>query len=355
MEKLNEILAYELGANTVEDYALALLVFIGLFLFFHIFKRIIVKRLKKLAERTENEFDDELIKTIDGISSFFYYVLSLYFPLKMIVTHVTAEKVIDGIFIVFVVYYVIKFLQTLIEYGLTRLAAKGDAHGVQARTTFSGIRLVVRIVLWIVALLLVLSNLGLNITSLIASLGIGSLAIALALQNVLRDLFSSFSIYFDKPFEIGDTIMVGDKQGVVKKVGWKTTRIETMQGEELVISNTELTTSQVQNFKKMHKRRVVMDIGIVYGTSLGKLKKINEVVKEIIDGVEGLEFGRSHFKEFGDFSLNYEIVYYVLTGDFAEHRDKQQIINFAIVEVFDKEGIEMAFPTQTVYVEKGAA
>lgn len=352
MEQFEEILMYELFGNTVYDYGVALVVFVGLLIVFELFKILILRKLTKLAESTENDFDDVLVKSIKEISFLFYLVIALYFPLRMLLINGLAWDIISGVFLVVVVYQGIKFLQTVIEYFLLRIAVKKDIDGLQAKATSVGIRLMVRIVLWVTAVLLILSNLGVNITSLIASLGIGGLAIAFAVQNLLVDLFSSFSIYFDKPFEVGDTIKVGDQIGKVKYIGLKTTRIITLDGDELVVSNSELTSSQVRNFGKMKRRRVKTSIGLEYGTPLTKLKKINDIVRKIVDKVEDTEFNRCHFKEFGDFSLNYEIIYMIMTGDMSTYMDRQQEINFALAEALEREGIRMAFPTQTVYVKK---
>ena len=201
-------------------------------------------------------------------------------------------------------------------------------------------------------LLLILSNLGFDITTLIASLGIGGVAIALAVQSILSDLFNSLSIYVDKPFTVGDFIIVGDHMGTVQKIGLKTTRIQALQGEEIVISNSELTSSRVRNFKQMQKRRIVFAFGVTYDTSTEKVKKIPEMVKNAIDPLEKAEYDRAHFKNFGDSSLDFEVVYYVLTGDYTEYMDIQQSINLRIMEEFEKEGIEMAFPTRTVHLVK---
>jgi len=211
---------------------------------------------------------------------------------------------------------------------------------------------ILKILLWILAVLVVLSNWGINITSLIAGLGIGGIAIALAAQNILQDVFSSFSIFIDKPFKVGDFIVAGDDKGVVENIGIKTTRIKTLQGEELVISNQELTETRVHNFKKMEKRRVAFTLGVAYETPTEKLKKIPEVIKEIISRESLAEFDRAHFKEYGDFSLNYEVVYYISSGDYTEYMDSHQKINFAIKDAFEEMGIEFAYPTQTIFLKK---
>ena len=206
--------------------------------------------------------------------------------------------------------------------------------------------------LWAIGLLLILSNLGIDVTSLIAGLGIGGIAIAFALQNILSDLFGSFSIYFDKPFKIGDFIVAGAHSGVVEKIGIKTTRLRALQGEEIVISNTELTSARVQNFKKMEKRRIVSSFGILYETPIEKIKNVKQIVKNIFDSLENTELGRIHFKELGDFSLNFEVVYNITTGDYDVYMDAQEKFNFALVEAFEKEGIGFAYPTQKVFLDK---
>lgn len=211
-----------------------------------------------------------------------------------------------------------------------------------------------KVSLWGVAVIFILSNLGYNVSTLVAGLGIGGIAIALAVQNVLGDIFSSLSIYFDKPFVVGDFIIVGEDLGVVKKIGIKSTRIQTLQGQELVISNRELTESRINNYKKMERRRIVFGFGIKYETPLKKVKKIPGIVKDIVNNMELAQADRVHFKEFGDFSLNFEAVYYLNSSEYNKYMDTQEEINFAIKERFEKEDIEFAYPTQTVFVNRSS-
>jgi len=349
--KIEPYLSYELWGNTLKQYLMALILFIVLLIVFRIFRLFILKYLKKLAGKTKNAFDDELIKTVGRVHYLFYLFLALYFPLKVLSTTPGIEKIIDGVFIVVLIVQVIFAVQSMAEYGIRLLISRNDG-GDYRETTLHGLRLLMKIVLWTVGLLLVLSNLGVNITSLVASLGIGGIAVALAVQNILSDVFSSFSIYFDKPFQVGDTIQIGQDVGEVKKIGLKTTRLQTLQGEELVISNNELTNARVQNYKKMETRRVDLNLGFVYDTDLSKLKKVNEIVEKTIKNTEEVEFSRCHFVEFGDFSLKFACVYYVLSNEYDVYANRQQEINFALKDAFDKEGIEMAFPTQTIFVEK---
>ena len=264
-------------------------------------------------------------------------------------------KVIMILVLVAVVYEIIVVLEKVLGYFIGRYLNSGkkdNAEKIQNEAMTNTIRLGIKVLLWLVGLIIILSNLGIDVTGLVASLGIGGIAIALALQNVLSDMFSSFSIYIDKPFKIGDTIMIGADMGTVEKIGLKTTRIKTLQGEELVVSNQELTTARIQNFGKMERRRVLYNLGVVYGTPQAKMEKIPEMIKKIVDDVKNVDFDRCHFKTYGDFSLNFEVVYYVNSSEYNEYMNLNQKINLDIYKAFEKEKIEFAYPTQTVYMEK---
>jgi small-conductance mechanosensitive channel len=254
-----------------------------------------------------------------------------------------------GVFILVVIV-----LQKIIDYGFKKLMKKKEKEddGRFNPNIIIIFRKISKIALWAVAFLVLLQNLGYDITALIAGLGIGGIAIAFALQNILSDIFSSFTIYFDKPFEVGDFIIIGKDMGTVKTIGIKSTRIQTLQGQELIVSNRELTGTRINNYKKMEKRRVVFSFGVVYGTSTEKLKKMPETIKNIIDNTELAELDRVHFIEFGEFSLKFEVVYFLSSSDYNKYMDTQQNINLKIKEQFEKEGIEFAFPTQTVFLNK---
>lgn len=339
--------------NTYETYLWAGVLFIGLFLGFYVFRSFILKQLRLLVRRTSSKFDDRVFQAVADIPAHFYFLVSVYFPLRMLVHNVTAEKVIMGIFLVFVAYRVIRFVEAVGDYLLFRVTVGTDENdSAQANMTFYGLKLVIRIVLWITAILLVLSNLGFQVSSLVASLGISGIAVALAVQNVLSDIFSSFTIYFDKPFEVGDYIVIGEHDGTVERIGIKSTRIRTLKGDELVVSNKELTETRVRNFKKMDQRRVTIILNVAYETSNAKLKKVEGICKEAVDGVKGLDFLRCYFYEFGPHSLNYEFVYYVGSGEYDQYLAATEQMNLKIKEGFEKEGIEFAYPTQKVFVAK---
>jgi len=202
------------------------------------------------------------------------------------------------------------------------------------------------------AALFLLSNFGFNVTTLITGLGIGGMAVALASQTLLGDIFNYFTIIIDRPFRIGDIVKVGDVTGTVQVIGLKGTRLKAADGEQIIIANTDMTKSIVFNYQVMNERRVLVKIGIKYDTLPEKIKEIPSVLKRIVQSVEGTGFVRAHFYEFGNFSLNYEIVYFVSGNDYNNYMDKLQKVNFAILDEFARMGVEFAFPSQSIYVEK---
>lgn len=341
---------YVFLGNTVGRYALALAVFVGLLIVFQIVQVAVIGRLKKLADRTKTELDDTLIAIVKSIKPPFYSFVAFYLALQFLIINPFLLRIIEIILIGWVLYQAIRGAQILIDYLFKKKI--GQEKEMLTKSAAETMSKIAKGILWAFGILLLLSNLGVNVSSLLAGLGIGGIAVALALQNILSDLFSSFSIYFDKPFVVGDFIVVGDKKGVVKKIGIKTTRIQSLQGEEIIISNRELTTATVQNFKRMQERRASFTFGVLYKTPQEKLKKIPDMVREIIESMEMTRFDRAHFKAFGDSSLDFEVVYYVKTPDYGKYMDINQEIHLAINERFAKENISMAYPTRTVYLHK---
>lgn len=211
--------------------------------------------------------------------------------------------------------------------------------------------LVLRILLWVVALLMVLDNLGFNITTLVASLGIGGIAVALAVQNILGDLFSSVSIALDKPFVIGDFIVVGNYMGTVEYVGLKTTRLRSLGGEQIIISNTELLKERIRNYKRMDERRVAFQFGIAYETAVEDVERVPGLVRDIVlASGELVRFDRAHFMAYGESALQFEVVYFMLTNDFNKYMDAQQKINLGILRELRRRGIAFARPTRVVHM-----
>lgn len=353
-ETLRPLDNFTIFKTPLTEYVIFGAVFLILFLIFSLFKRSVLRRVRKAAKRTDTIIDDTLISTIKNIKLFFYIVLSLFIASKFAKLNPGIEKIITSVFIITVIYETVVFIQNVGVYFIKKFWEMNSGDEEDTTNAVNGLSLILKIVLWSVGFLLVLTNLGFEISALVASLGISSIAVAFALQNILADIFSSFSIYLDTPFKVNDFIIVGTDMGVVKKIGIKTTRLLTLQGEELIISNHELTSTRIRNFKQMEKRRIVFHIGVIYNTPAEKLKLIPGFIKEIIETMEGVTFDRSHFQKFGDFSLDFETVYYVDNGDYMIYMDKQQEINLKIFEKFETEGIEFAFPTQSIYLEKNA-
>ncbi|RLF38896.1 MAG: mechanosensitive ion channel family protein [Thermoplasmata archaeon] len=314
--------------------------------------------LSRWAEKTETKLDDEILKNIKTPISLFIVLVGAYYSLGYLSFLRPYSNILSGIFIVaetlLVAYAIVKLITVLVNWYAEKRRKLGKE--LSEHLLFL-LKKIVQATVYIFAFLFILYAFNIDLSGVVVGLGVGGIAIALAVQNILGDIFSAFSIYFDRPFEIGDFIVIGEYMGTVKRIGIKSTRIQLLQGEELVISNRELTTAKIRNFKRMEKRRVVFTIGVTYDTPLEKLKKIPEIIREIINpeklpDVDRLD--RVHFKEFGPYSLNFEIVYYLKTRDYMKYMDTQQAINFAIKEAFEKEGIEMAFPTQTIYLSKSS-
>ncbi len=348
---MKEVLDYIIFGNTVYQYAIALAIFIGGIVLVYLFKKFILRRLKKWAASTDTSIDDYLVKSIEKSFVPVFYFLVFYLAIKSLILSASFEKGLNIFIILLITYLVVKIIVSVINYFFTSYSKKSDA-SEQRQKQLKGIRGLVNLIVWIIAIIFVFDNLGVKISAVVAGLGIGGIAVALAAQAFLGDLFSYFAIFFDKPFEVGDFIIVGDKLGVVEYIGIKTTRLRAIGGEQLVFSNHDLTNSRIHNFKKMERRRVVFKLGVIYQTKAEQLKKIPQIVKDIISKQQDVTFDRGHFASYGDFSINFEFVYFVEGADYTKYMDTQQSINLLIYEAFEKEGIEFAYPTQTLFVNK---
>ena len=340
-----------LSNNSSAEFISAGLVFVVILILLKMFKMIIIHRLKSLAKKTRTEFDDTMMEFVDEINWPFLTFIAVYVASKFMELF-AVQDVIDYMLIIFTVFYAVKAGTKVVDYIAKKEINRRKKIEGEATSLIQVFASIVKVVIWVIAILIVLSNLGFNVTSLLAGLGVGGIAIAFALQRILEDIFSSFTIYFDKPFREGDFIILGDDLGTVKKIGLKTTRIQHLQGQELVVSNRELTSTRIHNYKRMKKRRITFSFGVEYGTPTDKLKKIPKIVDKILSKIDLATLDRAHFKEFGDFSLNYEVVYYLDSSDYNIYMDVQQMINLALVENFEKENIVFAFPTQTIHLQK---
>src|SRR3989344_4887427 len=349
----DQLMQMSFMGNLGREYLKALIYFAVILIVLKLAKSSGIAILRRLAKRTKNDIDDMFIDFISQLHWPFLIYISLYASIHTLILSARVDKFLNIGLIIFIIFYATRGLGKVIEYVANREIKKRLEEDQEEDTSFvTVLSKIVKFVLWVIALLFTLANFGINITPLITGLGIGGIAIAFALQNILEDLFSSFTLYFDKPFKKGDVILIGQDQGEVKHIGLKTTRVQTLQGEELIVSNRELTNTRIRNLKRMEKRRVIFTLGVEYSTNLKKLKNVDIIIANIIKKIDKIEFERVHFKEFGDFSLIYEIVYHVNDKDVKIYMDIQERINFAIKEQFEKEGIQIAFPTQVIHVKK---
>lgn len=280
--------------------------------------------------------------------------LALYVGATTMELPVRLDRLLESIALVALVMQFALWATRLLSRWLSMRAEAARGTDPEVATTVTLLGFVGRVVVWSFALLLGLDQLGFDVTALVAGLGIGGIAVALALQNILGDLFASAAIVLDKPFMVGDFIVVGDRAGSVEKVGLKTTRVRSLSGEQLVFSNTQLLNSEIRNFKRMQERRIAFGIGVTYETPLEKLRAIPGWLKAAVEAQPKARFDRAHFKEYADFSLNFEIVYYVLSPEFNVYMDTQQAINLAVFEKFGAEGVQFAYPTRTLYLKQEA-
>jgi small-conductance mechanosensitive channel len=342
--------AYSLFGNTGSEYIIALFVFFTAIVFFAIVQKVIIVRLNKLADKTKTDLDDTLISIVRGIRPAFYSFAAIYLASRTLSLHPFALKGLSIILVIWIAVQVVFALQKLIDYSVNKRSKIEEDESTNA--AYSYLANIAKALLWVFAILGVLANFGVNITSVLAGLGIAGIAVGLALQNILGDLFSSFAIYFDKPFVKGDVISIGEHTGTVEHVGIKTTRIRALQGEEIVISNQELTSSRVQNFRKLEERRVKFNFGILYETPLDKVKKVPSIIENIIHEIKNARIDRVHFSDLGDSALIFEVIYFVSSNKYVDKMDVQQKINTALMEKLNKEGISFAYPTQKIFLSK---
>lgn len=350
-----KILASIFLGNTFLTWLMALGVSLTTLTIFGALRWLLLHRLAVLALKTETVLDDLFVEVLRSTNLFILLLVSLYSGTRILATTPTFEIFARTALVLGILFQAALWANTAVTSVLQRLIQKrmeDDASGATALTLMG---FTAKLVLWSVFLLLALGNVGVNITGLVAGLGIGGIAIALALQNILGDLFASISIILDKPFAVGDFLIVGDFLGTVERIGIKTTRIRSLSGEQLIFSNTDLLKSRIRNFKRMTERRVVFTLKVTYQTSPEKVASMGAMIRSVLEAQPGVRFDRAHFKEFGDSALVFEIVYYLLDPDYNIYMDTQQAINLEILRQFELAGISFAYPTQTLYLTRDAS
>jgi len=339
---------YFLGSS-LWNWFLAIVVSTAIYFTLKPFFRLIVKKIDNIINHKRNKPGDIAVNTLKHSKAWFFAAIAIFFgaqflnlgeydflPLKILIL---ATFVQAGI-----------WAGVIFNRSLKNWSQKNENPSQHAAVVI--VQWLGRFLIWATVLLLILDNLGIEAVSLLAGLGVGGIAIALAMQKFLGDLFASISIMLDEPFEIGDFIMVGDIRGTVESIGIKTTRIRSINGEQIVISNSDLLESRLNNFKRMAERRIIFNLNVSNLTSKENIHAITEIVKNIIDNQENARFDRGHLKGFSPGSIDYEFVYWVKSPDFITYMDVQQKINLAIIDEFAERTINMAYPAQKVLLEK---
>jgi len=346
MELLDTSLIGKEHINWLIAFCVAASVYIAL----RLLEYLVARYLSAVSKRTGKETDEFLAdvlrrKTKQPILVIWaLYLGSLYLTLSP-----KMDRAFSKIALVALILQLGIWLNEVITRWLTNWMKTKAEQDPGSASTYGVVSFIAKAALWLFILFLTLDNMGVNITTLIAGLGIGGVAIALAVQNILGDLLASISIALDKPFVVGDFITVDDLMGTVEYIGIKTTRVRSVDGEQLVFSNIDLLKSRIRNYKRMFERRVLFEIGVTYQTPYETLQVIPSMIREIISGMEKTRLDRVHFFKYGDSALIFQIVYFVLSRDVVDYMNIQEKINLAIYDRFKREGIEFAYPTRTVY------
>ncbi len=346
------LLDHEFLGNTLQNWIIASVVAVACFSLMLVVMKVGVSRLARLTQETETFWDDAVTDALSHTYRLFLLVIALFVgSLFLVFPDGLRETIISSTFFALIVQAGL-WLNRAVTYWVKREGQRRREADPSTVSTITAAGFIGRLVLWSLVVILLLDNLGVNVTALVAGLGVGGIAVALAVQNILGDLFASMSIVLDKPFAVGDFLIIDDYLGSVEYIGLKTTRIRSLSGEQLVFSNTDLLGSRIRNYGRMFERRVLFKIGVTYQTSREKLELIPEIVREAVLEQDKVRFDRAHFQAYGTFSIDFEIVYYVLAADYNLYMDIQQAINLRIHERFEQEGIEFAYPTQTVFVHR---
>ncbi|AKF08491.1 mechanosensitive ion channel family protein [Sandaracinus amylolyticus] len=349
---MEELLDIRFFGNPLLRWGIALLVAAAVIAALVIAKRLAVSRLAKLSDRTATRLDDVVVKVIEQTSTMTILVAGVAAGVRSLDLPRDGDLWLGRVMIIVLAIQVGSWITNAVRLLLeTRVGV--DVQPGQ-RTMGAALGFATNLVVWAVLVLLVLSNFGVEVSTLVAGLGIGGIAAALAVQNVLGDLFAAFSIYVDRPFDLGDFVIVDTYMGTVEKIGWRSTQLRSLSGEMIVLANSDLSRARIRNFKRMSERRAVVTFGVQYDTPNAKLAAIPGIVRQTIEAIEGLRFDRSHFVKLGESSLDFETVFYVTTPDFNAFADRQQQLLLSLHRRFEDEGISFAFPTRTVVVQREA-
>ena len=336
--------------NDVGAWLAAAGILVGVVAILALARALVASRLSALARRTTTDVDDLGVDLVRRTRLYFIVALALAAAIQVLDLPARVETIVALVAKIATLFQLARWGMGLIDFALRRYAARGGTQGGAHKMMVGVAGFLLRTVLVGVIALLALENLGFDVTALVAGLGIGGVAVALAVQNVLGDLLAAMAIVADKPFVVGDFVVVGGEMGTVEHIGMKTTRLRSLSGEQIVISNTDMLGSRIRNMARMYERRVVFALGVTYDTPRATLERIPGMIREAVEANEGVRFDRAHFARLSDSSLDFEAVYFVLSPDYNRYMDIQQAIWLTLVERFGAEGIGFAFPTRTLHV-----
>jgi len=344
-----EWLGYEVFGNPLLAWGTGVALVVGAWIVLGIARRVLRKRLAVLGEGRGFKPVQIAAHTVAQTKGWFLLLAAVAIGSQLWSLAPSAQSLLTNILTIGLLLQVGLWVTAALDMSLRLRRELQMQEHPEAVAAMDVLGFVIRLVVWTIVILVILDNLGIEITALIAGLGIGGVAVALATQNILGDLFASLSIVLDKPFVVGDFLSIGEFLGSVEKVGIKTTRVRSLSGEQLIFSNNDLLNSRIRNFGRMFQRRVVFTLGVTYETPTEKLRRIPAIIRDAVEAHEKVRFDRAHFQKYGDFALIFEAVYFVLSPDYNHYMDIQQNVNLTIFERFAEEGINFAYPTRTIH------
>jgi len=349
--RFSELLDRRFLENAVSEYLVALAVFLVAQAVLWGAKTLVLRRLKRWAEGTTNNLDDTLVAIIAQIGFPLLYFGAFYATFRSLSWRPSVIAAINVIAGAVVTYAAVRAVIRLAQFALLEVWAKRQPDPAAAARQIRGVLPILTVGVWGIGVVFLLDNLGFEISTVVAGLGITGIAVALGAQAVLGDLFAYVAIMFDRPFELDDFIAVGDSLGTVEAIGIKTTRLRSLSGEQLIFANKDMTDSRVRNYRRMQTRRIEFRFGVLYSTTGEQLREIPRIVRESLSEISATRFDRAHFKSFDDSSLLIEVVYFVLSPDYNVYMDVQQALNLALKERLENLGVGFAFPTRTIQID----
>jgi small-conductance mechanosensitive channel len=320
----------------------------GVYIALALLRRVLLRRLGTLAARTTTDWDDLAVQIVERTRWYFMLLVATYAATRVVPAPGELARVMRALAVLVVLVQAGVWGNGIIGFGADHYARQRAVTDVGTRTTIQAVGFAGRFVLWALLIVTALQNFGINVTALVTGLGVGGIAVALAVQNILGDLFAALSIVIDKPFVVGDSIQVDNISGTIEHLGLKTTRIRSVTGEQIVISNADLLKSRIRNFKRMAQRRATFNLDLAFDTPPDKLATVPAMVRQVIEAQPLAQFDRSHLMSIADTGLRVESAYFVLDPDYNKYADIQQTINLELLRRLGEQRVELAAPSRTV-------